>query len=42
LYENTGQIPYNTLHGPMYYTIGVTCVYNGPVFYIFRCNNMTI
>jgi len=33
LYENMGQILQNKLHGPMHYKIGVTCVYNGHVFY---------
>jgi len=33
LYENIDQILLNKLHGPMHYTIGVTCVYTGHVFY---------
>jgi len=33
LYENIDQILPNQLHGPMHYNIGVTCVYNGHVFY---------
>ena len=33
LYENIDQIQPNKLHGPMYYKVGVTCVYNGHVFY---------
>ena len=33
LYENNDQILPNTLHGPMHYTIGVACIYNGHVFY---------
>ena len=33
LYENIDQKLQNKLHGPMYYKIGVTCVYNGNVFY---------
>jgi len=33
LYENMDQILPNKLHGPMHYHIGVTCVYNGHVFY---------
>jgi len=33
LYENIDQILPNKLHGPMHYKIGVTCVYNGHVFY---------
>jgi len=33
LYENIDQILPNTLIGPMYNKIGVTCVYNGHVFY---------
>ena len=33
LYENIDRIPPNKLHGPMHYKIGVTCVYNGHVFY---------
>jgi len=33
LYENIDQILTNKLHGPMHYKIGVTCVYNGHVFY---------
>jgi len=32
-YENIDQILPNRLHRPMHYTIGVTCVYNGHVFY---------
>ena len=32
LYQNIDQILPNKLHGPMYYKIGVTCVYNGQVF----------
>jgi len=38
LYENIDQILPNKLHGPMYYKIGVICVYNGHVFY----NNVVI
>ena len=33
LYENIDQPLPNKLHGPMHYTIGVTCVYNGHMFY---------
>jgi len=33
LYKNIDQILTNKLHGPMHYKIGVTCVYNGHVFY---------
>jgi len=33
LYENIDQILPNKLHGPMHYRIGVTCVFNGHVFY---------
>jgi len=33
LYESIDQILLNKLHGPMHYKIGVTCVYNGHVFY---------
>ena len=35
MYENINQILPNKLHvhGPMYYKISVTCVYNGHVFY---------
>ena len=33
LYENIDQIFPNELQGPMHYKIGVTCVYNGHVFY---------
>ena len=33
LYEDTDQILTNKLHGPMYYKIGDTSVYNGHVFY---------
>jgi len=33
LYKNIDQILPNKLHGPMYSKIGVTCVYNGHVFY---------
>ena len=33
LYENIDQILPNKLHGPMHYKIGVTCVYNGHMFY---------
>jgi len=32
--ENIDQIILNKLHEPMYYEIGVTCVYNGHVCYI--------
>ena len=31
--ESIDQILLNTLHGPMHYKIGVTCVYTGYVFY---------
>ena len=31
--ENIDQILPNKLHGPMYYKLGVTCVFNGHVFY---------
>ena len=31
--ESIDQILLNTLHGPMHYKIGVTCVHNGHVFY---------
>jgi len=31
--ENIDQIRQNKLHGPMHYKIGVTCEYNGHVFY---------
>jgi len=33
LYENIDRTLLNKLHGPMRYKIGVTCVYNGHVFY---------
>jgi len=33
LYEDIDQILRNKLHGPMHYKIGVTCLYNGHVFY---------
>ena len=33
LHENIDQTLLNKLHGPMHYKIGVTCVYNGHVFY---------
>ena len=33
LYKNIDQILPNKLHGPMYYKVGVTCVYNGHLFY---------
>ena len=33
LYEKIDQILQNKLHGPMHFTIGVTSVYNGHVFY---------
>ena len=33
LYENIDQILPNKLHGPMYYKIGVTCVYLVHGFY---------
>jgi len=33
LYENIDQIFPNKLHGPMHYTIGVICVYNGHLSY---------
>jgi len=33
LYENIDKIIPNKLHGPMHYKIGVTCVYNGHVFF---------
>ena len=33
VYENIDQTLLNKLHGPMYYKIGVTRVYNGHVFY---------
>jgi len=33
LYENIDQTLPNTLHGPMHYKLGVTCVYNEHVFY---------
>jgi len=32
-YENIDQILPNKIHGPMQYKVGVTCVYNGHVFY---------
>jgi len=32
-YENIDKILPNKLHGPMHLKIGVTCVYNGHVFY---------
>jgi len=32
-YENIDRILLNKLHGPMHFEIGVTCVYNGHVFY---------
>ena len=39
LYENIDQKLQNKLHGPLYYKIGVTCVYNGNVFYtLCLCN----
>jgi len=39
LFENIDQILPNKLRGPMHYNIGLTCVYNGHVFYT---NDMTI
>jgi len=33
LYENIDQILPNKSHEPMHYKIGVTCLYNGHVFY---------
>ena len=33
LYTNIDQTLPNKLHGPMHYKIGVTCVYNGHLFY---------
>jgi len=33
LYTNIDLKLRNKLHGPMHYIIGVTCVYNGHVFY---------
>ena len=33
LYTNIDLKLRNKSHGPMYYTIGVTCVYNEHVFY---------
>jgi len=33
LYTNSDQTLPNKLHGPMHYKLGVTCVYNGHVFY---------
>jgi len=33
LYQNIDQILTNKSHGPMHYTIGDTCVYNGHVLY---------
>jgi len=33
LYENIDQILLNKLHGPIHYKVGVTCLYNGHVFY---------
>jgi len=33
LYTNIDLKLQNKLHGPMHYKIGVTCVYNGYVFY---------
>ena len=35
LYKNIDQILPNKLHEPMYYKIGVTCIYNGHMFYTF-------
>ena len=41
LYKNIDKILPNKLHEPMYYKIGVTCVYNGHVFYtlLLQYNN---
>jgi len=33
LYTNIDLKLQNKLHGPMYYKLGVTCVYNGHVFH---------
>jgi len=33
LYMNIDLKLWNKLHGPMYYKIGVTCVYSGHMFY---------
>ena len=33
LYENIDQTLLSKLHGQMHYKLGVTCVYNGHVFY---------
>ena len=33
LYENIDQILLNKIYGLMHYKIGITCVYNGHVFY---------
>jgi len=33
LFENIDQNLPNKLHGPMHYKLGVTCVYNGHVFF---------
>jgi len=33
LYEDIDQKLQNKFPGPLYYKIGVTCVYNGNVFY---------
>jgi len=33
LHFNIDQKLQNKLHGPMHYKIGVTCVYNGHLFY---------
>ena len=33
LVKNIDQILPSTLHGPMHYKIGVTCVYSGHMFY---------
>jgi len=33
LYTNIDQTLSNKLHVPMHYKVGVTCVYNGHLFY---------
>jgi len=38
-YENIDQILANKLHGPMYYTTSVTCVYTEHAFYIYTCQS---
>jgi len=36
LHENIDLTLLNKLHGPMHYKIGVTCVYNGHMFFTIQ------